>query len=89
VTPHGACPALPGQQVAGGSFALAGPHGELHRILALTGLLTWFDVDDTVEEAVSRTGTPRSPVLPAIPAGRDAAAASLPAGLTRGTRTRE
>jgi anti-anti-sigma factor len=54
----------------GGSFALAGPHGTVHRLLAVTGLLTWFDVHDTVEEAVSRTGTQRSPVLPAIPAGR-------------------
>ena len=53
----------------GGSFALAGPHGEVRGILALTGLLTWFDVYDTVEEAVSRTGTQRSPVLDAIPAG--------------------
>jgi anti-anti-sigma factor len=38
----------------GGSFALAAPHGAVHRILALTGLLTWFEVHDTVEEAVSR-----------------------------------
>jgi anti-anti-sigma factor len=54
----------------GGSFALAGPRGTVHRILALTGLLTWFDVHDTVEEAASRTSTQRSPVLPAIPPGR-------------------
>jgi anti-sigma B factor antagonist len=53
----------------GGSFALAGPHGAVHKILAVTGLLTWFEVYDTVEEAVSRTGPQRSPVLPAIPAG--------------------
>ena len=53
----------------GGSFALAGPHGEVRGILAVAGLLTWFDVYDTVEEAVSRTGTQRSPVLDAIPAG--------------------
>ena len=38
----------------GGSFALAGPHGVVNTILALTGLLTWFEVHDTVEEAVSR-----------------------------------
>jgi anti-anti-sigma factor len=44
----------------GGSFALAGAAGVVHRILALTGLLTWFDVYDTVEEAVRRTGTQRS-----------------------------
>jgi anti-anti-sigma factor len=53
----------------GGSFALSGPHGEVRGILAVTGLLTWFDVYDTVEEAVSRTGTQRSPVLDALPAG--------------------
>jgi anti-sigma B factor antagonist len=28
----------------GGSFALAGPHGSVLRILSVTGLLTWFDV---------------------------------------------
>jgi anti-anti-sigma factor len=60
----------------GGSFALAGPHGTVHRILAVTGLLTWFDVHDTVEEAISRTGTQRSPALPAIPPGRAAPAAA-------------
>jgi len=55
----------------GGSFALAGPESAVHRLLAVTGLLTWFDVDDTVEEAGSRAGTQSSPVLPAIaPAGR-------------------
>ena len=41
---------------AGASFALAGPHGAVHRILAVTGLLSWFDVHATVEEAVSSTG---------------------------------
>jgi anti-anti-sigma factor len=44
----------------GGSFALAGAAGIVHRILAVTGLLTWFEVYDTVEEAVRRTGTQRS-----------------------------
>jgi anti-anti-sigma factor len=38
----------------GGSFTLAGLHGAVHRILALTGLLMWFDVHDTVEEAIRR-----------------------------------
>ena len=37
----------------GGSFTLAGPHGPVHQILAINGLLTWFDVHDTVQEAVS------------------------------------
>jgi anti-anti-sigma factor len=50
----------------GGSFTLAGPHGLVHQILAVTGLLTWFDVHDTVKEAVSRSGTRRSPVVPSI-----------------------
>lgn len=35
----------------GGSFALAGPQPGVHRILAITGLLTWFVVHGTVEEA--------------------------------------
>lgn len=60
----------------GGSFALAGPHGAVHRILEVTGLLTWFDVHDTVEEAVRRAGTQRSPGLPAIPPGGGSGAAS-------------
>jgi anti-anti-sigma factor len=51
----------------GGSFTLAGPHGLVHQALAVTGLLTWFDVHDTVREAVSRSGTLRSPVVPSIP----------------------
>jgi anti-anti-sigma factor len=41
----------------GGSFTLAGPHGLVHQMLAITGLLTWFDVHDTVEEAISHSGT--------------------------------
>ncbi len=55
----------------GGSFTLAGPHGLVHQILAVTGLLTWFDVNDTVREAVSRSGTPPGPVRTAgRPAGQ-------------------
>lgn len=27
----------------GGSFALAGPHGSVHRLLSVTGLLAWFE----------------------------------------------
>lgn len=37
----------------GGSFALAGPQAAVHRILAVTGLLSWFEVHDTVEEAIA------------------------------------
>jgi anti-sigma B factor antagonist len=44
----------------GGSFVLAGPQPGVRRILAITGLLTWFEVHDTVEEA-TRIGTQRSP----------------------------
>jgi anti-anti-sigma factor len=35
----------------GGRFVLAGPQPGVRRILAITGLLTWFEVHDTVEEA--------------------------------------
>ena|ERR1700733_9225495 len=59
----------------GGSFALAGPRGAVHRILAITDLLTWFDVHDTVDEAVRRTGAQRSPVSPRS-RPRDAASCS-------------
>lgn len=55
----------------GGSFTLAGPHGLVRQILAVTGLLTWFDVHDTVEEAISHSGTQRSPVVPSIPPAGD------------------
>jgi len=41
----------------GGSFTLAGSHGLVHQMLAITGLLTWFDVHDTVEEAIGHSGT--------------------------------
>ena len=60
----------------GGSFALAGPRPAVLRILSVTGLLSWFEVHATVEDAV--TGTARSdqpsflpPLLaPARAAGR-------------------
>jgi anti-anti-sigma factor len=61
----------------GGSFALAGPVGEVHRILAVTGLLTWFDVHDTLAGAVLFTGLQRSADR-GIPPGRDAATATVP-----------
>jgi anti-sigma B factor antagonist len=44
----------------GGSFVLAGPRPVVHRMLAITGLLTWFDVHGSVEEAVG-IGTQRWP----------------------------
>ncbi len=37
----------------GGSFALAGPQPAVLRVLSATGLLTWFDVHDTVEAAIT------------------------------------
>lgn len=46
-----------------GSFALAGPQGAVHRVLSVTGLLTWFEVHDTVGQAVA--GARRSLVSPA------------------------
>jgi anti-sigma B factor antagonist len=36
----------------GGSFAMAGPQPAVLRVLGATGLLTWFDVYDTVEAAI-------------------------------------
>lgn len=51
----------------GGSFALAGPQPAVLRSLSVTGLLTWFEVHDTVEEAVAGTDTRRSSVLRAAP----------------------
>jgi len=51
----------------GGSFTLAGPHGLVQQILAVTGLLTWFDVHDTVREAVSRTDP--APPFPGLAVG--------------------
>jgi hypothetical protein len=58
------------RSVRGGGACLSGL--ALESIFAVNGLLSWFDVHDTVEEAVSRTGTQRSPVLPAIPPGATA-----------------
>jgi anti-sigma B factor antagonist len=52
------CKVIRGQ---GGSFALAGPQPAVRRILAVTGLLTWFEVHGTVGEAVAGAGTRRSP----------------------------
>jgi anti-sigma B factor antagonist len=45
----------------GGSFALAGPQPAVLRILSVTGLLTWFEVYDTVEEAITGAGMQQSP----------------------------
>ena len=58
------CKEIRGQ---GGSFALAGPQAAVLRVLAVTGLLTWFEVHDTVQEAAADAGTQRSPALPAAP----------------------
>ena len=58
------CKEIRGQ---GGSFALAGPQPAVLMILSVTGLLTWFEVHSTVDEAVAGSGTRRSPVLGAAP----------------------
>ncbi|MGD0687282.1 MAG: anti-sigma factor antagonist [Streptosporangiaceae bacterium] len=47
----------------GGSFALAGPQPAVLTILAVTGLRTWFEVYDTVEQAVADAGPRLSPVF--------------------------
>jgi anti-sigma B factor antagonist len=50
----------------GGSFVLAGPQAAVRRVLSGTGLLSWFEVHDTVDEAVSGAAERRSadPALP-------------------------
>jgi anti-sigma B factor antagonist len=62
-------------QAQGGSFALAGPQGAVRRILSVTGLLTWFEVHDTVGQAIAGGHQPL--VLPpaldwprSVPTGR-------------------
>jgi anti-sigma B factor antagonist len=71
----------------GGSFALAGPQPGVRRILAVTGLLTWFEVHDTVEEAVG-IGTQRSPTFFAGPARPPIMAAIVAALGDRGSGVR-
>jgi anti-sigma B factor antagonist len=39
-----------------GTFALAGPQAAVLRVLSVTGLLTWFEVHDTVDQAVASLG---------------------------------
>ena len=43
-------------QRQGGTFALAGPQAAVLRVLSVTGLLTWFEVHDTVYQAVASPG---------------------------------
>lgn len=49
----------------GGSLALAGPQGAARRVLSVTGLITWFEVHDTVGQAIAAGR--RSLVLAAAP----------------------
>ena len=46
----------------GASFALAGPQPAVLRVLSATRLLTWFDVYDTVDEAITGAGQRRRSV---------------------------
>lgn len=59
----------------GGSFALAAPQPAVHRILDVTGMLTWFEVHHTVEEAVAAVSTQRSRADHAAPGWRRISAA--------------
>ncbi len=43
-----------------GSFALAGPQAAVRGVLSVSGLLNWFEVYDTVEEAIAGTGEPQT-----------------------------
>jgi anti-sigma B factor antagonist len=49
----------------GGSFALAGPRGAVRRVLSVTGLITRFEVHDTVGQAAA--GRRRPLILAAAP----------------------
>jgi len=42
----------------GGSFALAAPQAAIRRLLSTTGLLSWFEVHDTVAEALTGAREP-------------------------------
>jgi anti-sigma B factor antagonist len=48
-----------------GSFALAGPQSAVRRALSVTRLIAWFEVHDTVGQAVA--GGRQEPALPAAP----------------------
>jgi anti-sigma B factor antagonist len=51
-----------------GTFALAGPQPAVRNVLSASGLLSWFEVHDTVEDAVAGTGERRPAGLKAAPA---------------------
>jgi len=53
-----------------GTFALGGPQPAVRNVLSASGLLSWFEVHDTVEEAVAGTGERRPSGLKAAPAWR-------------------
>ncbi len=48
----------------GGSFALAGPQAAVLRVLSVTGLLGWFEVHGTVDEALAGSRGSGGPALP-------------------------
>jgi anti-anti-sigma factor len=50
----------------GGSFALAAPQAAVRQVLSVTGLLSWFEVHDTVDEALAGAAAHRLPG-PAFP----------------------
>jgi anti-sigma B factor antagonist len=53
----------------GGSFALARPQAAVQLVLSATGLLSWFEVHDTLEEAIAGARG-RQPADPAAAAAR-------------------
>jgi anti-sigma B factor antagonist len=57
----------------GGSFALAGPQGAVRRTLSVTRLISWFEVHDTVGQAIAagrqELALPAAPGRPRILAG--------------------
>jgi anti-sigma B factor antagonist len=58
-----------GIQARGHGFALAGPQGAVLRILSVTGLLSRFEVYDSVEGAVTGSDAQRTATFLATPSG--------------------
>jgi anti-anti-sigma factor len=59
-------------RASGGSFALAGPQGTVRRVLSVTRLISWFEVHDTVAQAIADRRQELAPAFraPALSATR-------------------
>jgi anti-sigma B factor antagonist len=73
-------------QGQGGSFALAAPQTAVRRLLSTTGLLSWFEVHDTVAQALAGAGEPAGSRSGGTLSGTGPAAGRLLATLSRISR---